>query len=721
MKRIARSHDRRQVIKEGPRANPGTRHERSRGQVLVIFAGAAFVLMALMALVVDVSWYWANTLKVQRAADAAALAGAVWLPGQPDCATGACFVARQEAAKNGYTNGSGGVTVAATQDLGDPRQLDVQVSAPVSTFFMRAIGISTINATRASKGLYVLPVPMGSPLAYYGVGDFYVNTGVPPVSSAASYTVPSTVWGTPLNAWKTGTSSYTTSGTNNQQQVWSNLNIPATGTTISGIVVSFNAKVSAAASACKVKAELSWNGSTWGNSPETTGNLTTGNAPYTLGTSSDPLAWDTGHTWVANDFTNANIDVRLTYLKGSSCGTLSLNQLVVTVYSSAIQKVNVKDPNNTLLPSLGAWGAVITRGGNEQNGDAYAPENNGGSPYSGQNSLYNGSATNGGGYLYAIKLPAGGTVNVFDPGFCAMGGNPSGAGNLGAGDHWIGSSGTAVSTYYTLWNTNGLLGLDPSSWGAPVYSSGSLFDGQNGYDAVNGSNPGGATSGCDAYHNAWFTLPTGTLAAGTYALQVSTTKPTDASNNSATNAENMFAIEAIGGADASGNSPAIYGNGKMAVYNNLQPGNSYQLFYLAKIDRNAGAGKTALIDIFDPGDVPGDATLKVLSPDAGVQTQATFSYTTDSNCNATAIASGWAASDLCSDSNVSSIITSVGGHSSFNNTWIHIRIPLPASYGLNGLWQGGWWQIRYETPGGGNDTTTWQVSISGNPVHLTVP
>jgi Flp pilus assembly protein TadG len=723
MKSIVGTHHRRHEIQERPEASPGTRHDRSRGQVLVIFAGAAFVLMALMALVIDVSWYWANTLKVQRAADAAALAGAVWLPGD---AITAANTAKTEAKKNGYTDGSGGVTVAATQDTTDPRQLDVQVSAPVSTFFMRAIGISSINATRASKGLYVLPVPMGSPLAYYGVGDFYVNTGVPPVNSAASFTVPSTNWGTPLNAWKGGTT-YTTSSTNNQQQVWSTLNIPATGTTISGIVVSFSAKVSTAASACKVKAELSWNGSNFGNSPQTTDTLTTSSAPYTLGTSSNPLAWDTGHTWVANDFTNANIDVRLTYLMGTSCGTVSLNQLVVTVYSSAIQKVDVQDPNNTVLPSLGAWGAVITRGGNQQNGDAYAPANNSGSPFSGSNVLYNGAATNGGGYEYAIKLPDGGTVSIFDPGFCAMGGNPSGAGNLGAGDHWIGSSGTAVSTYYTLWNTNGLLGLDPSSWGTPpgtpVYSSGGLFENQLGYDPVNGANPGGASSGCDAYHNHWFTLPTGTLAAGTYALQVSTTKPTDASKNGGTNAENMFAIEAIGGADANGNSPAIYGNGKMAVYNNLQPGNSFQLFYLAKIDRNTGAGKTALIDIFDPGDVPGNAVLKVLSPDGGVQTQAAFSYTTDGNCNATVIANGWSASDLCADNNVTSITTSVGGHSSFNNTWIHIRVPLLASYGLgpNGLWQGGWWQIRYETPGGGNDTTTWQVSISGNPVHLIVP
>jgi Flp pilus assembly protein TadG len=723
VKRIARSRDPRPAILERPDAlRSRTRRDGSRGQVLVIFAGAAFVLLALMALVIDVSWYWANTLKVQRAADAAALAGAVWLPGD---ATTAAATARTEAKKNGYTDGSGGITVTPTQDTTDPRQLDVQVSAPVGTFFMRMIGINSINATRVAKGLYVLPVPMGSPLAYYGVGDYYVNTGNPPVASVTPFasTPTSGKWTTPSYAWKSGTgpSNQTTSSTDNQAQAWSTFNINTAGITgtITGVVVSFTASV-ASGSSCQVAAAISWNsGSTYGNLSPTTANLTTLDTAYSLGSSGGPAAWDSGHAWAASDFANGSFLVQLTYHK-NSCGMLSLNQLVVTVSSSAIQKVTVKDPNNTVLPSLGAWGAIITQGGNRQNGDAYAPANNGGSPFSGSNTLYNGNATNGGGYLYAINLPsAGGSVNVFDPGFCAMGGNPSGAGNLGAGDHWIGTAGTAVSTYYTLWNTGGLLGLDASNWGAPVYTSGSLFEAQNGYDPQNGSNPGSATSGCDAYHNAWWTLPTGSLPAGTYALQVTTTKPTDASKNAGTNAENMFAIEAIGSG-----SPTIYGNGKMAVYNNLQPGNAYQLFYLARIDKNAGAGKTALIDIFDPGDVPGNAVLKVLSPDGGVQTQATFSYTTDGNCNATVNANSWSPSDACSASGVSQITTSIGGHSSFNNTWIHIRIAIPSTYGSTGLWGpgvGGWWQIRYETPGGGNDTTTWQVSISGNPVHLQVP
>ena len=143
---------------------------RQSGQLIPLFALSIFVLMGMMALVIDVSWYWSNTLRVQRAADAAALAGAVWLPGNVPSAYSA---ARTEATKNGYTGG-GAITVSPIQDSQapggtNPRQLDVTVTAQVNTFFMRVFGINSVTATRSSKAEYIQPVPMGSPLNYYGV------------------------------------------------------------------------------------------------------------------------------------------------------------------------------------------------------------------------------------------------------------------------------------------------------------------------------------------------------------------------------------------------------------------------------------------------------------------------------------------------------------------------------------------------------------------------
>ena len=160
----------------------------------------------------------------------------------------------------------------------------------------------------------------------------------------------------------------------------------------------------------------------------------------------------------------------------------------------------------------------------------------------------------------------------------------------------------------------------------------------------------------------------------------------------------------------------------MTVYNNLPydaavGGTQTQQFYLAKIDQATGAGKTALIDLFDPGDLASGATgtLRVFSPDGGTSHAVNFSYTTDANCSAKS------GTSPCSGTNVGQITTTSPSGQATNNTWIHISIPLGTSYGQGGLWQGGWWQIQYTIDKGGNDTTTWEVSVSGNPVHLLIP
>ena len=100
-------------------------------------------------------------------------------------------------------------------------------------------------------------------------------------------------------------------------------------------------------------------------------------------------------------------------------------------------------------------------------------------------------------------------------------------------------------------------------------------------------------------------------------------------------AENAWSIEVTDGA---GSSPQVHGLGRMAGYNIL--GSGFQRMYLAQIDATA-AGKTIEIDLFDPGDVSGDAYLRILSPDGNAYNYATFSYSSDANC-----ASG--NSDACS-------------------------------------------------------------------------
>ena len=244
----------------------------SRGQVVVIFAGALLLLMMMTALVVDVSWYWVNSLRVQRAADAAALAGAVMLPNQ---ASEAYTLAYEEAGKNGYPNGGGNV-VTPIVDPDNDRRLDVTIHAPIGTFFMRVIGINSIGVTRTSKAEFTLPVPMGSPQNYYGVG-FYegrVSTTTPVPGNTdwqpPSVSVAGGQWTNPDRAY-TNNDSYATESTNNEAQQWTSFNnlqglIPNNGTlVIDGLEVRLtdtSINGTGLDTNCKLTVETSWNGGT---------------------------------------------------------------------------------------------------------------------------------------------------------------------------------------------------------------------------------------------------------------------------------------------------------------------------------------------------------------------------------------------------------------------------------------------------------------------------
>jgi len=59
---------------------PGKFRREERGQTLVIVALTIVALLGFTGLVTDIAWYEVNLMRIQRAADAAALAGVVFLP-----------------------------------------------------------------------------------------------------------------------------------------------------------------------------------------------------------------------------------------------------------------------------------------------------------------------------------------------------------------------------------------------------------------------------------------------------------------------------------------------------------------------------------------------------------------------------------------------------------------------------------------------------------------
>ncbi len=703
----------------------------TRGQVVVIFAGAMLLFVLLAATVIDLSWYWTNNLRMQRAADAAALAGVVFLPGNTASAYAA---ARAEATKNGYTAGVNGVTaVTPVQDPTNSRRLNVTITGNVGTYFARAVGITSWPARRDAKADFVLPVPMGSPQNYYGVG-FYerrVSTATPNAGTTdwnpAGQSVSGGQWSNPNNAFAND-NAYTTESSNNQVQAWTNFGnlrgeIPNDGTqVIDGIEVRLqDARLtgSGLSTNCRLQVSLSWNGGSNWTSYVDSAALTTSDTDPIVGSNSDLSMW-TGHTsWVRDEFADGTFQARLRWQDGTvtcaSARNVQLDQLEVKVQyhtvstSWNLQTQSVYDPaNGSVLASQGFWGAVFTSGGVRENGDRFAPSYIGGgtgAPAGNPNPDYDPL-----GYDYLLELPGGsGQVRLFDPMFCATGDNGHG-GSFGAGDHWTGHPGGTtilpVSVTYRLYNTNGTLS-NTSDDGPPVatltYDPGTAtmgdFSGNYGTPSNQGM-AGAVDCSSNPAHNNWVTLGSG-LAGGTYRMQVDTT--TDADNLN-TGAENLFSLWV-----QSAGLARVYGAGRMAAYTNLDGG--LQAFYFAQIEA-AHAGKTMIIELFDPGEVSGNGFLRFQNPDGNAYQYATFSWTSD---------------DGRSGTNVTQIQTSIAGAAQFNNRLITIEVPLPVTYGSVGLNppgdatnEQGWWRVEYNVTGG-NDTTTWGVSIRGNPVHLVLP
>ena len=88
---------------------------RSEGQALVLVALTAIGMVAIVGLAIDGGLAFMETQRVQRAADAAALAGAIWMPNQISVANARGRLAAQS---NGYdaVNRLGASPAAAQAD-----------------------------------------------------------------------------------------------------------------------------------------------------------------------------------------------------------------------------------------------------------------------------------------------------------------------------------------------------------------------------------------------------------------------------------------------------------------------------------------------------------------------------------------------------------------------------------------------------------------------------
>ncbi|MCL1595725.1 MAG: Tad domain-containing protein [Actinomycetia bacterium] len=145
--------------------------EEESGAVLILVGLAIVVLMGMAAFAIDFGWLYWNGIKIQHGADAAALAGVIYEPGDQ---TTAYAEAISSASENGYVSTNAATSVTPVDFADDPtavdneNQLAVTVTHRVPTFFMSVFGVDSVPITRRAVSEYALPLAMGSDLPYFG-------------------------------------------------------------------------------------------------------------------------------------------------------------------------------------------------------------------------------------------------------------------------------------------------------------------------------------------------------------------------------------------------------------------------------------------------------------------------------------------------------------------------------------------------------------------------
>jgi Flp pilus assembly protein TadG len=559
------------------------------GYIAVAVAIMLPVLLGLSAFTIDVGNWYVQADKIQRAADAAALAGVTYLPGDLAAAKRQALAT---AAANGYTND--GTTVVDPEPVsGNPNQLQVTITTYVDNTFGKLLGLDTEKLIRTAVANYQAPLPLGSPCNEFGdgpdptigavnqrssncssAGAFWANVGSP--QAAKSYG----------DAYQDGACATSVGGTDNC--AGSNSDYSTNG-------YFYSIKVTQAVTGLTVQAF-------------------------------DPAFVSVG------DLCSSNFG------------------------SGATAAVNAKNSNNYKFGTSAATASYT------QDNQLYAPGQSG--KYCTGDQLYTNPANQPPDTTYTVRQPSA-TSNPWDP-----------------TSYPVVTSCTKSFTGY----------------------SGDLYSALNQYNQVNGvvTYPLTASS---TYQPAvanefrqWVTLCTftGTVAPGTYFIQVQSNAP---GNNPNGDGHNRFAMRAYGSGPADNAAISISGYTDMAMYADLP--SAHTRFYLTQVQPGA-AGQILQVRLFDIGDSSQPGTVTVNPPaDSGLS-----SFT---GC----VGAGPTAGPLSN--------CSIVANSSYNGKWQTISVPIPTTYTCNYQSVTGCWVTLTYDYGSGqpSDTTSWQASIDGTPVRLT--
>ena len=131
--------------------NPCSMRTDERGVVAVWVALTMVVLLGFAGWAVDFSHWNDERAHMQKAADAAALAGAVYLPDDP---AGAVAAAREIAAKNGYSSG------VSANVLSNSNQLKVTIDTSVKSSFAQVVGVGSASLSKHAVSEFESPKPL---------------------------------------------------------------------------------------------------------------------------------------------------------------------------------------------------------------------------------------------------------------------------------------------------------------------------------------------------------------------------------------------------------------------------------------------------------------------------------------------------------------------------------------------------------------------------------
>lgn len=741
-----------------------TRSKGEQGVAVIITALCLIPLMTFAAFGVDLASWYSRTSYLQKSADAAALAGTVWMPNLTKSTQIAC----DSLEKNGIDGGDcGSGDFEVTVERGSTvTSLRVIVTDPdAKRYFSQVVSGGQQSLTRSAEAEYNLPIPLGSPLNYFG-GDaartqedpVTTHTLVWPSNANSSSRPPAvaqngetaqafgcnvgTLSEQGYGRW-TDASTYSSGGFSGSTRCLYTVSRSNSGSASSNVPPPDYSTRRANQTPCRIRT----------NGTGTVLGKWLSNGTFTTNTSgSDPTCQWRNSTFDAlppgfnGAYAPVNRPCRVSYdptqgwwgpNTNSSYSTTSVpvgtslasgNRLcrwAAVIDSVTTTPVNPIDSSR----SPGFWAAIEGPQTRAYQGDAYSTRcYTSSSCSSDQNAMYLQPSNTDRGFWYVVKIPAGlsGTVdlNVFDAAYVS--------GNLqdGAGDRSLDGGGN-FPTQFQVWRQNNALDFTDRTAqfsGSPNTTDGSCnwSIGQDG-----------------SFKTQWRRLCTLSVSPGqTYLINVQTTGTSGAGVNG-------YALEAVaGGSHANTPQPALYAYASMAMQNNNfcdptpctpPPGT----FYLAEVGPQY-AGRTLVMELWDSGDVGGGTASMFPMMPATTSTNPSnpnlpkpvipvpagqCTYTADANPNSRI--SGTTGTEYTTPQGSDSgsqcgIQTSTGSATArFNGEWLRIRIDIPANYtctvGINPETTGGscWWGIRYTFGGSANDVTTWQARIEGNPVHLT--